>query len=459
MDRKLVRDESVERRWSARADGLGVRSSDRPRRAGQNLRALRLVLVAGTLSLVGLISAACNESPSDPDAPGGPVTPITELPRALSTNEQQVLTASNTFALNLGGRLLPTKGSNENLFFSPLSASMLLGMVLNGADGETYTQMQNMLAFQGLSQTQINQAYGDLIKLLLELDRSVTMEIGNSVWTQQGFPVMPDFMSRVQGAFTAEAASVNFGDPNTLTRINGWASDATHGRIEKIFDGLPASTVMVLLNAIYFKGNWTTEFDKARTESAPFTRGDGSKVNASLMYLSAPVPSSRQNGVTLVELPYGGGAFSMVVALPDANSSVDALVKGLSPTVWNGWMSALKSATPSNQIVRLPRFELKWEKLLNEPLQALGMTNAFDGRADFRRLTQGGGVYLSIVKQKSFVKVDEVGTEAAAVTGGVMVTSMPQEIRMDRPFVFVLREKLTGAILFMGVLNDPSGDS
>lgn len=402
------------------------------------------------LGVAALLAAACSP---DPTGPGPAPDPITELPRPLSSVERQVLAASNAFAFRLAAELLP-EGPGDNLFFSPLSASMLLGMVLNGADGRTFDQIRSGLAFDGLSQEEINQGYRDLIDLLLGLDPTVTVDLGNSVWTQRGFPVLPEFMDRVRDSFGAEADDVDFADPATLGRINQWASDATRGRIEEIFDRLPANAVMVLLNAIYFKGDWTDAFDRSRTERAPFTRPDGSTVTADLMYREGETRVGYREGVTLVELPYGGEAFSMVVALPAAGSSANDLVGGLTAETWDGWMESIGSG---RAFVRLPRFELEWEKELNEPLISLGMTDPFGPGADFRRLTPGGGVWLDVVKQKSFVRVDEEGTEAAAVTGGVMVTSMPPEIRMDRPFLFVLRERLTGAILFMGVVNDPTG--
>jgi serpin B len=401
--------------------------------------------------LLSVILTACS------DIFGPEVQPITELPRALSSVEQAVLRGSNTFAFELASELLP-QGPRENLFYSPLSASMLLGMVLNGADGNTFQQMRRTLAFEGLTQEEINRGYADLIDLLLDLDPSVTIELGNSIWA--GLPVLPDFTDRVRTSFGAETANVSFTDPATLPRINRWASDATKGRIETIFDELPLNTVMVLLNAIYFKANWVTQFDKARTERAAFRRSDGSTVTSDLMYLddAAGITVSRQDGARLVELPYGGGAFTMVLALPDEGGSVNALVEGLTAEKWSQWMAALGGGSGGGRgsIVRLPRFELEWEKELNDPLMRLGMTDAFGGAADFRRLTSGGGVWLDIVKQKAFVRVDEEGTEAAAVTGGAMVTSGPSEIRFDRPFLFILRERLSGAILFMGVINDPT---
>ena len=401
-------------------------------------------------AFVILASGACSEEPTGPEE----VAPITELPRALSAVEREILAASNRFAFSLGRELVPASPT-DNLFFSPLSASMLLGMVLNGADGRTYAQMRSALAFEGLSQQQINQGYSDLIELLLELDPTVTIDLGNSIWAQQGLPVLPDFLDRVRSSFDAEAVNVSFADPGTLPRINKWASDATRGRIETIFDELPANTVMVLLNAIYFKASWTDHFDPARTQTAPFTRPDGSRVTADLMYQDySALPMRRGDGVTVAELPYGGGAFTMVVALPDAGTSANDVLKGLTADKWSRWMGEL---SPGRVVVRLPKFELEWEKELNAPLQKLGMVDAFGGGADFRRLTPGGGVWLDVVKQKSFVKVDEEGTEAAAVTGGIMVTSLPPEIRVDRPFVFALRERLSGTILFMGVVNDPTG--
>jgi serpin B len=171
------------------------------------------------------------------------------------------------------------------------------------------------------------------------------------------------------------------------------------------------------------------------------------------MYLEHTLPMRQVDGATLVELPYGGGAFSMVVALPDPGTSASDFAKRLTAERWSAWMEEL---APARAYVRLPRFELEWEKVLNEPLKKLGMVDAFGGAADFRRLTPGGGIWLEVVKQKSFVKVDEEGTEAAAVSGAIMPVSLPPEIRMDRPFFFVLREKLSGTILFMGVVNDPT---
>lgn len=404
-------------------------------------------------ALLGVTAAALLAACSESTGPGD-VQPITELPRALSVQEEQVRSASNGFAFELMAELLP-EGPGENLFWSPLSASMLLGMILNGTDGDTYAQIRSTLGFDGMSQEEINAGYRDLTDLLVGLDPAVSVEIGNSTWVREGYPVLPSFEERVSDAFDAEAREVDFGDPATLPAINAWASDATRGLIETIFDELPTNVVMVLLNAIYFQGDWTTQFDEAATREAPFTRPDGSTVAADLMSLEAEFRFGSYGDAMVVDLPYGGGAFSMTVALPAQGEDARELAAGLDAATWQAWIDGLVEV---EMLVELPRFEIEWETELNEPLQTLGMTDAFDaGRADFSRLVEGGGPWLDLVKQKAFVRVDEKGTEAAAVTGGVVVDSAPPTFRADRPFFFALRERLTGTILFMGVVNDPTG--
>jgi serpin B len=406
----------------------------------------KLLRVGATCGVALLLSCSDSTGPADPG-------PITELPRALSQAERDVLAGSNDFAFDLAAELLP-EGPDENLFWSPLSASMLLGMVLNGTDGDTFDQIRAGLGFEGMTQAQINEGYRDLIDLLTTLDPSVTVELANSTWARMGYPILPDFQQRLTDFFSAEAREVDFGDPATLAAINGWVDEATHGRIEKIFDQLPAGAVMVLLNAIYFQGDWTTQFDEDLTAPASFTRSDGSTVTADLMSMDDTFLFGRYGGVAVVDLPYGGEAFSMTLAVPDAGLDVTEVVAGLTPEIWRGWIEGLAETRVA---VGLPRFELEWKAELNDPLKALGMTDAFDaGLADFSRLVEGGGPWLSLVKQKAFVKVDEKGTEAAAVTGGVVVDSAPPQVRADRPFLFVLRERLTGTILFMGVVNDPT---
>lgn len=422
-----------------------------PRRATRRTRRPGPRAAMCSVAGLALALAACSGDPSGPS--GGAADPITELPRALSGVEQQVLAASNRFAFELAGQLVP-EGPGDNLFFSPLSASMALGMTLNGADGATYDQMRAVLGFENLEQDEINQAYRDLMALLLTLDPSVALEIGNSIWQKLGFPVQPDFLTRVEEHFDAEVAEVDFSDPATLDRINGWVDDATAGTIEEMFTQLPANVVMVLLNAIYFKGDWTVPFDEDETRAGDFRRPDGSLVTAELMNRDDTLAYAATDRYQAVDLPYGGQAFSMTVVLPAEGVSPAELVAELDEDTWSAWLDGLSTTRVA---LALPKFELEWDEELNDALIELGMVDAFDGGlADFSRLTPGGGVWIDFVQQKAFVRVDEKGTEASAATAVVIVESAPPEMRLDRPFLFVLRERLSGAILFMGIVNDPT---
>lgn len=405
---------------------------------------------------VALLAAACGDSPSAPGENEGEAPAlITELPRSLTAQESDVLRASNRFGFALMEELV-AETEGENLFFSPLSASMALGMTLNGADGETFDQMRSTLGFGDLDQAAINESYGTLMELLQELDPHVTFGIANSIWTKQGFPVREDFLQRVRTHFQAEVAEVDFADPATLARINGWVSERTNGTIDEILSSAPAGIVMFLLNAIYFQGDWRGAFDPTETTRRAFHRADGSTVQVHMMEREGELRHGGGPGFQIVELPYGGDAFVMDVVLPDDGTTPEELAAGLDDATWDEWTKTLATRP---LLLEMPRFELEWEKTLNEPLKALGMVDAFTGsRADFSRLTPGGGPWIDRVFQKSFVKVDEKGTEAAAATGVVAVESAPGlAVLLRRPFLLAIRERLSGTVLFMGIVNDPTG--
>lgn len=387
------------------------------------------------------------------DGGTGPGAPITELPRTLSSDERLLIEHSTSFGFDLLGPL-SADDPEANLFFSPLSASMALGMTLNGAAATTFDGMADALGLGGLDESAINQGYEDLIGLLTGLDPVVDVRIANSVWARLGYPILGDFLDRVAEHFDATAEAVDFGAPGTLARINGWVSDGTGGKIPRMYDRLPPDLVVLLLNAVYFKADWTETFDRDDTRIEPFAT-PGGPVDVPLMRRTGAMSVYGDAGLSAVELPYGGGAFSFVALLPREGTSAGALASALDPDRWRGIAEGL---VETEGTVVLPRFELEWEKELNDVLIALGMEEAFDpARADFSRMVQNGGVYIDEVKQKSFIAVDEKGTEAAAATGVAIVeTSAPPEIRFDRPFVFAIRERLSGTLLFLGVLNDPS---
>ena len=426
--------------------GTGV-SDGRNERSGRRVGG-RVTARVFAAAVACAAAAGC----SDPMDPGDP---IDALPRQLSTAESAVIDASTGFGLRL---LRETVAVDErpNVVLSPLSASMALGMTLNGADGTTFDAMRSALGFGSLSREEINQAYADLIELLGTLDPEVRFEIANAVWTNQDVEFHAAFMDAVAEAFQAETSSSDFSDPATLDAINGWVEDATDGTIDSILDSLDPDLVALLLNAIYFEGAWTVAFDPADTSPADFTRADGTTVEVEMMsvtdeeYALAWAPE-----YAAAELPYGGGAFTMVVVVPSGDArdfarSLDG----------DGWQEVVDGLAPAEvDRLALPRFTLTYDGFLNEALKAMGMEEAFRDGADFTRMSPvGDQLCIDFVRQKTFIEVDERGTRAAAVTAvGVGPTSFTGLVA-DRPFLFAVRERFSGAILFTGLVGDPTAD-
>jgi len=404
--------------------------------------------VAGTLLL--LAATACGDLFTGPG-----VDEITELPRALSAAEAEVIRASNRFGFDL---LAQANRSHDNLFLSPLSASMALAMTMNGAAGGTWAQMRDVLGFESLAEEEINASYESLLELLVDLDPAIETAIGNSVWTRQGFPVHSDFLETVRKSFDAEVTELDFADPAASARINEWVKAATRGRIEDIVpDEIPVNVVMYLINAIYFKGSWTIRFDPSDTRDEPFRLDDGSTRTVPLMTLHGELPYQENSRFQAVDLPYGGRAFSMTVLLPREGVSVDALAESLDAAEWEDIADGFSD---TDVLLSLPRFRMAYERRLNDDLAALGMVDAFDRRADLTRLSPIDDLFISEVKQKSWVDVNEEGTEAAAATVvAIAETSTGPVLRADRPFLFFIRERLSGTILFAGKLASPSASS
>ena len=401
--------------------------------------------IAGALLL--LATAGCAEPVTGPP---DRVPEITRLPRALSAAEVELIEANNRFAFDL---LDQANRPNGNLLISPLSASMALGMTMNGAFGDTWRQMRDMLGVGSLAEEEINASYRSLLGLLAGLDPAVETAIGNSVWTRQGFPVHSDFLDTVRESFHAEAAELDFASPAASERINEWVKAATRGRIEDIVPArIPAAVVMYLINAIYFKGSWTLRFDPSDTRPEPFQLDDGSTRTVPLMTLRGEIFYQETRRFQAVDLPYGGGAFSMTVLLPQYGVSVDDLATSLGAAEWKEIAEGFRD---TEMLLFLPRFRMAYERTLNDDLAALGMVDAFDLRADFTRLSPVDGLSISEVKQKSWVDVNEEGTEAAAATVVAVRETAASVFRADRPFLFLIRERLSGTILFVGKLATP----
>ncbi|MFN8580241.1 MAG: serpin family protein [Gemmatimonadaceae bacterium] len=402
-----------------------------------------------------VIAAACNQ-PSSPDAPAR----ITALPRALAPAEQELIASSNQFAFGLLREVNAT-WSGRNVFVSPLSASMALGMTMNGAANTTLAEMRSTLGFGTRQLSEIDASYQSLIALLRSLDPKVQFQLANAVWYDQRLTQSVDaaFLNDVRTYFDAEVGALDMSSPQAVTTVNTWASRNTNGRIPKVLDSIEPDIVMLLANAIWFKGSWREQFQKSATHPEPFATSSGS-TNVPTMQRTGALRLGTMPGAQVIDLPYGGDAFAMTVLLPEHGTNIESFVGGLTPAAWS---AALGSLQDSKAELHLPKFTLSWEDKLNAPLQALGMQQAFvpDG-ADFTRMSQSVGrhLFISFVKQNTFVDVNEEGTEASAVTVvGVGVTSAPAQpavIRVDRPFVFAIRERISGAILFVGKITSPA---
>ena len=392
--------------------------------------------------------------------PDGPPPLLAALPRALSPAELRLAEATNGFAFALLREATREAPAESNTFLSPLSASMALGMTLNGAGGETFDAMRATLGLEGMTEAEIDQAYRDLIELFRGIDRRAEILVANSLWAREGLPLEPAFADAGREYFDAEIRTLDFATPGAVESINDWVAGKTNGRIPRVLDAIAQDEVLFLINAIYFKGRWREAFDPRNTDTGPFHGADGRERSAPLMHQEATLHYTETERYQAVDLLYGNGAFAMAVVLPRAGGTPGELLASLDPASWHDLVAGLREETVN---LTLPRFRLDYSRRLDPDLGALGMGIAFDpGRADFFRIAdvRPDRLFISRVEQKTFVEVNEEGTEAAAATTvAIGVTSAPQtyEMRVDRPFLFAIRERFSGTLVFVGVMNAIGG--
>jgi serpin B len=409
------------------------------------------------LSLLGFL-IGCSENIIRPDASDNntvdqPVTPERDLTAA----EKAVAGAADKFGCALFGQINNGR-QNANLFISPLSVSIALGMAYNGAAGETREAIQNTLALSGLTIQEVNESYKSLAEYLTGLDPTVTMEIANSMWYRLGLTLKDDFIDLNTTYFDAEVSELDFSDPGAADIINAWVYDKTHGKIEDIVTPpINPATMLFLINAVYFYGGWTYQFDPNLTEKDNFVLANGDKIECEMMSQKALLPYLKKEQFVAVDLPYGDGKFAMAVFLPAWDVHVDELADLFNETSWNQWA---ESFVEDSVNIFLPKFELTDELRLKDALKAMGMGITFDpSRADFSNISGQANLCISNVKHKTYVKVDEEGTEAAAVTSieFTITSDNPHEkyVRVDRPFIFVIHETQANTILFIGKVMNP----
>lgn len=379
-----------------------------------------------------------------------------ELPRSLTTQEMRLVDGSGLFGFQMMQKLTERNPLSSH-FISPLSIIMAYGMTMNGAEGETYTQMQEVFGLDGLSRDDINLAARDLIGLLTTYDEKVTFTIANSIWYREEYPVAKNFLDINRTHYDAVIEAVNFADPKTLERINGWVKEKTGGLIENITDELDPQIVMYLLNAIYFKGDWSVRFDPDKTTKKPFKLPNGSFKEVDMMQMEMEKEMAYKHGedYEAVNLYYGDAGFVMTLILPDESTTLE---EWLSETNWDTWTQISGDFYDVTLTLRMPKFELEYEvENFEELLIDLGIIDGFDPfLADFSPMTGSpNGIFIGESKHKTFISVNEEGTEAAAVTSVVMFDSAPQmaELTFNRPFFYVIREVESGTILFMGTFT------
>ncbi|MDQ4140726.1 MAG: serpin family protein [Bacteroidota bacterium] len=375
--------------------------------------------------------------------------------RPLAHQEEKTVGSSNDFAFRAFAAIR-SEESGQNLFFSPLSISSALTMTYNGADGSTKEAMRQTLGFEPQTDAEINQAYKSLTDLLVNMDKKVTFTTANSIWHAQQYQLQAPFVQNNKAYFNATVQGLDFNSPTAKNTINNWVKENTKGKIENIIQEIRPDHVLFLVNAIYFKGTWTIPFDKQLTKPGPFRKEDGSTVNTDFMTLENGRYLLYENEQKqVIDLPYGNRQFSMTLIVPKEQNTVQDIVGSLNSAQLATWLS---NADSTDMELHMPKFKLEYKKELRETLTQLGMGEAFSNRANFSRMLSNSDQALAIseVMHKAFVEVNEEGTEAAAATSvGVVLTSVPPSVRIDRPFVFLIREKSTNAILFIGQFMNP----
>jgi serine protease inhibitor len=408
-----------------------------------------LGIAASALVLTNFTS--CERS-KDKDIPGDPVQII------LTEKQKEVVDQSNSFAFNLFNQVLSSKTDGKNIMISPFSVSSALSMTLNGAKGETYDQMLKALSLEGKTLDEINNAYKKLMTDMVPVDERIVFDIANSVWVEKSFSVKESFMQTLQTYYDAEAKSFDIEDPTSPDIINTWIEDKTNDKIQDMISGLPDGTNMLLINAIYFNGKWREKFNKANTSDKPFYLSSGTVKNVPTMYNKTVYSSFHQNNATVVDLPYGQGNYTMVIALPDEGYTPAQIASSLDPSTWQEWETNLEDAGSEKQLY-LPKFKYEYSRSMSTDLCNLGMPKAFSGSADFSNIDDVAGLQIIDVLHKTYIATDEEGTEAAAATAVIVgVTSAEPDpvININRPFLYFIREIYTGTIVFMGIVEDPT---
>lgn len=403
----------------------------------------KIIFLALSIILLGSCNKENTENPTNPETPENPIT--------LETAQKTKVKQDNDFAFDLLKKSVSTL-DDANVVLSPISISLALGMVWNGSDGETKKGMETALKMSGLSVEQINEYYKLMQTNLPTIDSKTKLSIANSIWYKQGFEVYKDFLETNKKYFSSEVSELDFLDPKAVEIINNWCAKNTNNLIPMVLKYIPADAVMYLINAIYFKGIWCTQFDKKQTFETNFYNEDNTTSKINMMSLKDTFNYSENESVQYLELPYGNGAFNMTFILPKGDKNVSDIIEEINLSDWN---NSLKDLSKQEVLVRIPRFKTKSQYLMNDVLKMMGMSSAFSMQADFSKIAPAS-IYISRVLHDTYIEVTEEGTEAAAITTvEIDVTSVLDNhiFTANKPFLFLIHEKSTGIILFIGKIG------
>lgn len=408
------------------------------------------ILKNSVLVVMLFLMPSCNNE----DAPTVKNTDNTRKEITLSRAEQELSAHCTDFAFRLLQEMNKEKMEQEPLVLSPLSASLALSMVANGAIGNAQQEIVNILGFNSYNIEEVNAYNQKLIKGLTNLDNTTTFCSANSFWMDDAFHALDSYKNTLNKWYEADLFTADFASPATIDQMNQWCSDKTNGLIPQFIGDLHPLYKLVLLNALYFKGVWKEPFEESATQTGNFTSSENEIQQVYFMKQSTYYKYAVQENATIVELPYGNEAFSMIVILPDEGIDMSEYIKTLNTDKWASIQANMHFEPLS---LSLPKFKIEIKDDLTGVLQRMGITNAFNANSNFSNISKEK-VYISKIEQANYFNIDEEGTDAAAVTGTGFVSSPGEpievkELQINRPFLFILKEKSTNTILFMGRMN------
>ena len=385
-----------------------------------------------------------------------------EIPSIAPQEEEGTLNNNNDFACNLFRTIKQQqKKGDGSMIVSPISVSYMLGMLGQGAEGETRRQITDVLGLGG-SVKEINKYFKKIMDDSVHVDTTVTLNIANSIFVNSKYNIIPQYKTDMQKYYSAQVDALNFSLPGSAGHINGWCDTQTHGMIPKIIDRLDPRAAMYLLNAVYFKASWTEKFDPKDTRDRYFTKQDGSVVEHKMMHLAIKASYGCDDLCEMLRLPYGNGNYSMIVLLPRTGKTVNDIIQSLSAQK----LEQLRNEMYTSKVdILMPRFTTESETNLKNILSTMGMPQAFDRReALFTKMVKNEELWVYLMLQKARIEVNEKGTKAAAVTAVGMMTkslsgggSRGVEFHATRPFVYYIVDNTTGLIYFMGTYCGEEG--